>query len=335
MKVAVFDTHRFERAALERVNALAGEGERHELSFFEPTLTAQTAALAEGFPAVCIFVHDFLDAAAVEALAAGGTRLVALRCAGFNNVDLHAAEKAGLRVVRVAEYSPYAVAEHAIGLLMALNRKLPRAYIRVRDGNFSLDGLVGFDLHGKTVGVIGTGKIGAVFSRIAKGFGCRLLAHDLRRNEALVAETGIEYASLDRIYAEADVISLHVPLFKETFHMIDAAALAKMKPTAVLVNTSRGALIDAAALSDALKAKQIGGAALDVYEEEEDLFYRDLSGEVLQDDVLARLLTFPNVLITAHQAFLTEEALNAIARTTLENVAAFEAGKPLSFEVKA
>jgi len=332
VNIAVFDTKRFERESLERANAKPGRG--HSLTFFEPLLTARTAALAEGFPVVCVFVHDRLDAEAIGTLAKGGTKLVALRCAGFNNVDLKAAAEAGLRVVRVAEYSPYAVAEHAAALLMALNRKIPRAHARVRDGNFSLDGLVGFDLHGKTVGVVGTGKIGACFARIAHGFGCRLLGYDARVNGELVAQTGIEYVPLDRIYAEADAISLHVPLFKETFHLIGAAALAKMKPTAVIVNTSRGALIDAAALIDALKAKRIGGAALDVYEEEEHLFFRDLSNEVLQDDVLARLLTFPNVLITAHQAFLTEEALDAIAGTTLDNVAAFEAGREMAFELK-
>ena len=331
MKLAVFDTHEFDRVALLEANQGAG----HELTFFEPTLTTQTVALAEGYAAVCIFVHDQLDQETLLALKKGGTQLIALRCAGFNNVDLKAAKKAGLRVVRVPEYSPYAVAEHAWALLLALNRKLPRAYNRVRDGNFSLDGLVGFDLHGKTVGVVGVGKIGKIFARIAHGFGCRILGYDPQPDVALQAEIGLDYTSLAQIYAEADVISLHVPLFQETIHMIDHAALCQMKPGAILINTSRGALIDAAALVEALKSGTLAGAALDVYEEEEAVFFRDLSGQVLQDDVLARLLYFPNVLVTSHQAFLTREALRNIAETTIGNVSAFAAGKPLQFELTA
>lgn len=329
MRMAVFGTHEFDRAALDRANTQY----HHELVYFEPTLSALTAALARGFPAVCAFVHDCLDAATLEELKAGGTSLVAMRCAGFNNVDLPVAEKLAIRVVRVAEYSPYAVAEHAMALLQALNRKLPRAYNRVRDGNFSLDGLVGFDLHGKTVGIIGLGKIGGVFARIAHGFGCRLLGYDVRQDDKLAAETGLHYVELDQIYAEADAISLHVPLFPKTFHMINRDTLAAMKRDALLINTSRGALINAHDLVDALKAGVIGGAALDVYEEEEVVFFRDLSGQVLQDDVLARLLTFPNVIVTAHQAFLTREALHNIAETTLGNLARFAAGQELVNEL--
>jgi D-lactate dehydrogenase len=325
MKIAVFDTHEYDRTALEEVNGPDG----HDLHFFKPILCAQTVALAQGYPGVCIFVHDILNEATLRALKDGGTGLVALRCAGFNNVDIAAAAKLGLPVVRVPEYSPYAVAEHAMALLLALNRKVARAYNRVRDGNFSLDGLVGFDLHGKTVGVIGLGKIGKVFARIARGFGCRLIGYDVAQDAGLAAETGLEYVSLDRVYAESDVISLHVPLFKETFHLINRTSLARMKPCAILINTSRGALINASDLVDALKSGQLAGAALDVYEEEEQFFFRDLSGQILQDDILARLLGCPNVLITSHQAFLTREALHNIAETTLGNITAFAEGRPL------
>jgi D-lactate dehydrogenase len=331
MKLAVFDTHEYDRAALEEANRPAG----HELHFFKPSLCAQTAALARGYPGVCVFVHDILDEPTLRALKEGGTELIALRCAGFNNVDIATAAKLGLRIVRVPEYSPYAVAEHAMALLLALNRKVARAYNRVRDGNFSLDGLVGFDLHGKTVGIIGLGKIGSVFARIAHGFGCRLLGHDVKQDARLAAETGLAYVSLDQIYAESDVISLHVPLFPETFHLINRETLARMKPGAILINTSRGALINASDLVDALKSGTLGGAALDVYEEEERVFFRDLSGQVLQDDILARLLGCPNVLITSHQAFLTREALRNIAETTLGNVTAFAGGRPLRHELTA
>ena len=312
-----------------KANAVAG----HELAFYEPTLNEKTAVLANGFPAVCLFVHDILDEPTLKTLKKGGTELVVLRCAGFNNVDLKAAENLGMHVTRVPEYSPYAVAEHAMALLLALNRKLPRAYNRARDGNFSLDGLVGFDLHGKTVGVIGLGKIGSVFARIAHGFGCKILGYDVTRDWKLQAEIGLVYAPLEQIYAESDVISLHVPLLPDTFHMINEIVLDQMKPGAIIINTSRGALIQATALVTALKAGKLGGAALDVYEEEDQIFFRDLSGTVLQDDILARLLTFPNVLITAHQAFLTAEALHNIAETTLSNVTAFAAKKSLQHEL--
>jgi D-lactate dehydrogenase len=329
MKMAVFDSHKFDRTALEQVNA----GSSHDLAFFEVTLTQQTVALARGFPAVCIFVHDKLDAPTLRALKQGGTSLVALRCAGFNNVDLAAAEREGIHVVRVPEYSPYSVAEHAMALLLALNRKLPRACNRVHDGNFSLDGLVGFDLHGKTIGIIGLGKIGSVFARIAHGFGCRLLGYDVRHNDRLTDELGLAYVSLEEIYVKSDVISLHVPLLPETGHLIQRATLEKMKPGVIIINTSRGALINAHDLVEALKSGRIAGAALDVYEEEEKFFFRDLSGQVLQDDILARLVSCPNVLITAHQAFLTREALQNISETTLGNLTAFAEGGLLTHEL--
>jgi D-lactate dehydrogenase len=291
--------------------------------------------MAAGFPAVCSFVNDRLDGEALTTLQAGGTRLVALRSAGFNHVDLWAAARLGLTVVRVPEYSPHAVAEHTAALVLALNRKIHRAYNRVREADFSLDGLVGFDLYGKTCGIIGTGRIGAVFARIMRGFGCRILAFDARPDAALAAEVDARYADLPELYRESDIISLHIPLTPATHHLIDAAALARMKQGVMLINTGRGALLDTRALIDALKRGRIGAAGLDVYEEEEGVFFRDLSDRVLQDDVLARLLTFHNVLITSHQAFLTREALANIADTTLASVRAFERGEALVNQVTA
>lgn len=260
---------------------------------------------------------------------------MALRSAGFNHVDLTAAARLGLTVVRVPEYSPYAVAEHAVALMLTLNRKTHRAFNRVREGNFSLDGLVGFDLHGKSVGVIGTGKIGRVLLRILHGFGCRLLAFDLTPHAAIAAELGVTYLPLADLFRTADIISLHVPLTADTRHLIDAKALALMKPGVMLINTGRGALIETRALINALKSGHVGAAGLDVYEEEEAVFFRDHSGEVLQDDALARLLTFPNTLVTSHQGFLTHEALANIAETTLANCGAFERDEPLTNEVRA
>lgn len=331
MKIAMFDTHEYERSAFVQANAEFG----HELRFLEPRLVSETAALARAHDVVCAFVNDRLDRAALDALADVGIRLIALRSAGFNHVDLGRAAELGLPVVRVPEYSPHAVAEHAVALVLTMNRKLHRAYARVREWNFSLEGLVGVDLYGKTVGIVGTGRIGRAAARIFHGFGCHILAFDVRADDALVAETGTRYVELDELYRESDIISLHVPLTPETHHMIDAAALAKMKPGVMLVNTGRGALIDSKALIDVLKTGHLGGAGLDVYEEEEGVFFYDLSDRVLKDDVLARLLTFPNVLVTAHQGFLTREALSNIARTTLANVAAFEHGEPLTNEVHA
>jgi D-lactate dehydrogenase len=331
MRMAMFDTRPYDQAAFEEANA----AHAHDLTFFEPRLTADTAALAAGFPAVCAFVNDRLDRAALSALRTAGTRLVALRSAGFNHVDLAAAGEFGVTVVRVPAYSPHAVAEHAAALILTLNRKIHRASNRVRDGNFLLDGLVGFDLAGKTVGVIGTGRIGAVFARIMRGFSCRVLAFDVAPDTALTTDAGVIYAEMEALYHESDILSLHVPLTPRTRHLVNAAALAKTRRGVMLINTSRGALIDTRALIDALKTGHIGAAGLDVYEEEEGVFFRDLSDQLLQDDVLARLLTFPNVLITSHQGFLTREALDNIARTTLDSLRAFEANEALPNQVLA
>jgi D-lactate dehydrogenase len=325
MKTALFDTHRYERDAFTKANEAYG----HELTFFEPRLTNRTAPLAAGFEAICVFVNDRLDDETLTLLRDEGVRLIALRSAGFNNVDLAAARRLALPVVRVPEYSPHAVAEHAMALILTLNRKTHRAYARVREANFTLDGLVGFDLYDKVAGVVGTGRIGSAMLHILHGFGCRLLAYDLTPNHDLETRLGVRYVELQELWRQCDIISLHVPLTPATRHLVDAAALAMMKPGALLINTGRGALIDTQALVDALKRQQLGGAGLDVYEEEEGVFFRDLSGEVLQDDVLARLLTFPNILITSHQGFLTHEALAAIADTTLHNIRAFERGEPL------
>lgn len=327
MRIAVFDTRRHDRMSLEEANT----GGAHQLTFLEPRLTAQTASLARGHEVACSFVNDHVDRETLATLHGLGVRLVALRSAGYNHVDLAAAAELGLRVVRVPEYSPYAVAEHAVALVLALDRKIHRAHARIREGNFSLEGLLGFDLHGKTVGLIGTGRIGAAAARIFHGFGCRVLAYDVQPRSDLP----VTYVPLDMLYAEAAIISLHVPLTPETHHMIDAFALGRMQRGTMLINTSRGALIDTAALIAALKTGHVGSAGLDVYEEEEGIFFEDLSNRVLQDDVLARLLTFPNVVITSHQGFFTREALAAIATTTLGNVTAFERNEPLINEVRA
>jgi D-lactate dehydrogenase len=324
MRVAVFSTKPYDHEFLSRVNREGGFG--HELTFFEPRLTPLTAPLAKGYPAICVFVNDQAGAETLERVAASGTTTVALRCAGFNNVDLAAAGRLGLRVVRVPTYSPHAVAEHAVGLLLSLNRRIHRAFNRVREGNFALEGLLGFDLFGKTVGVIGTGAIGAVAARILVGFGCRVLAYDIRPNPDCEA-LGVEYVPLERLYAESDVVTLHCPLSPATHHLINGDALARMKPGALLINTSRGGLVHTRAVIDGLKSGRVGGLAIDVYEEEADLFFEDLSNHVIRDDQFARLLTFPNVLITGHQAFFTREALEQIARTTLSNLQDVEQGR--------
>jgi D-lactate dehydrogenase len=321
MDIAVFSAKPYDRRFLDAANASAGG--RHRLTYLEPRLSAETAVLAQGAGAVCAFVNDHLDAAALEALARGGLRLVALRCAGFNNVDLAAARRLGVTVARVPAYSPEAVAEHTAAMILALNRHIHRAYNRVREGNFALDGLLGFNLHGRTVGVIGTGRIGAAVARIMLGFGCNVLAQDLLSDPALVA-LGVRYVAVPEMLATADIVTLHCPLTPETHHLIDEAAVAQMKPGAMLINTSRGAIVDTRAVIAGLKSGRIGHLGLDVYEEEGDLFFEDLSGRVIQDDVFSRLLTFPNVLVTAHQAFFTTEALTAIAETTLANITAFE-----------
>ncbi len=320
MKIAVFSTKAYDRNALDEANGR----HHHDLHYFEPRLTLKTTILARGFDAVCPFVNDELTAPVIAALAEGGVRLLTLRSAGFNHVDLRAAAAHGVTVARVPAYSPYAVAEHAVGIILTLNRKFHRAYARVREGNFSLDGLLGFDLSGKTVGVIGTGKIGTAFCRIMAGFGCRILAHDPYPNDE-VREIGALYVDLDELFAASDIVALHLPLTPDTFHLVGSATVERMKPGAMLINTSRGGLVDTKAVIHGLKSGRIG--SLDVYEEEADLFFEDLSGKVIQDDVFARLLTFPNVLITGHQGFFTAEALNAIAETTLSNATAFQCGE--------
>ncbi|WP_236234324.1 2-hydroxyacid dehydrogenase [Pseudomonas tohonis] len=298
-----------------------------ELHFQPARLTLDTTALANGFDVVCAFINDDLSAPVLEHLVAGGTRLIALRSAGYNHVDLTAARALGLTIVRVPAYSPHAVAEHAVALILALNRRLHRAYNRTREGDFSLHGLTGFDLVGKRVGVVGTGQIGETFARIMAGFGCQLLAYDPFPSPAVEA-MGARYLPLGQLLAESDIISLHCPLNDATRYLINADSLQHMKPGAMLINTGRGALVETPALIEALKSGQLGYLGLDVYEEEANLFFEDRSDLPLQDDVLARLLTFPNVIVTAHQAFLTREALAAIARTTLDNIAAWAAGRP-------
>jgi D-lactate dehydrogenase len=329
MRVIVFSDKPYWQRFLTEANESVG----HELAFLEPALNARTAALADGYRAVCVFVHDQADAAVLQTLRQGGTDLVALRCAGFNNVDLEAAARLGIKVVRVPAYSPHAVAEHAVSLITAMNRKIHRAYARVREGNMALEGLLGVDLHSKTVGVLGTGKIGAIVAQIMHGFGCRILAFDPYPNEEVRAIA--EYVPLDRLAAESDVITLHCPLTPETYHLVDADWLANVKPGCMIINTSRGALIDTRAAIQALKTGRLGSLGLDVYEEEADLFFEDFSEQVIQDDVFARLLTFPNVLITAHQGFFTQEAISQIAATTLANITEFEIGKPLTNEVSS
>ena len=331
MRVAVFSTKPYDRRFLEAANAALA----HELAFLEARLDPDTATLAAGFEAVCAFVNDRLDAPVLECLARGGVTLVALRCAGFNNVDLRAAERLGLSVVRVPAYSPHAVSEFTVALLLALDRNIPRAWARVRENNYALEGLIGRNLHGRRVGVIGTGRIGALVARSLKlGFGCEVTASDIAENPEIVA-LGSPYASAAEVIATSDIVTLHCPLTPETHHLIDAPAIASARPGLMLVNTSRGALVDTAALIEGLKSRKLGGVALDVDEQEENLFFEDLSNEIVQDDVFQRLLTFPNVLVTGHQAFLTEEALCAIAETTLANIADAAAGRPLANAVTA
>lgn len=328
MKIAFFDTHLFEKELF----LMQAQEFHQEVHFFDFRLTERTVQLAEGFPCVCVFVNDRLNAHILETLAKGGTRLIALRSAGYNHVDLQAAHQLGLTVVRVPEYSPYAVAEHAVALLLSLNRKIHRAYNRVREGNFSLDGLVGFDLFQKNIGIVGTGKIGSVMAKIMLAFGCKVMACDKTENPQL-KDLGVQYTTLEHLMQNSDVVSLHVPLNAETKYLINEKTLSHIKPNMILINTGRGALIETKALIKALKEGRIGGACLDVYEEEEGVFFSDLSNEVLKDDILARLLTFHNVLITSHQGFLTNEALHSIAKTTLENITLFEKGQTSGREI--
>lgn len=330
MQIAVFSTKSYDRQFLNEANI----DKQYDIVYFEPRLTLETASLAEGFEVVCVFVNDQLDRLTLKSLARGGTRLIALRCAGFNNVDLIAAAELGIRVVRVPAYSPYAVAEHTLALILALNRKIHRAHNRVRERNFALDGLLGFDLHGRTVGIIGAGQIGQVVARILHGFGCQLLAFDPYPPDALTA-LGVQYVELPELLARSDIVTLHCPLTPQTHHLINADSLAKMKTGVMLINTSRGALLDTRAVIDALKSGKVGYLGLDVYEEEADLFFENLSDEVIQDDVFMRLLTIPNVLITAHQAFFTRDAIRQIAETTLQNISAFKNEQPLKNEITA
>jgi len=329
MKIAVFSTQPYDRQFLDAANAAEG----HELHYFDMALGLESIALAAGFEAVCIFVNDVADANVLEALRAGGTGLVALRCTGFNNVDLAAASRLGIKVVRVVDYSPYSVAEHAVALLLALNRKTHRAYNRTRDSNFSLDGLMGFDFHGKTAAVVGTGKIGRVFARIMLGFGCEVIGYDPFRSAEFEA-LGARYAPPGEIGANADIVSLHCPLTAENHHIVNAGTLARMKRGALLVNTSRGGLLDTDAAVQALKSGHLGGLALDVYEQEGDLFFRDLSSTIVTDDVFQRLISFSNVIVTGHQAFFTREAIGTISETTLRSVSEFARKAPLSNEIR-
>ncbi|AMA10828.1 2-hydroxyacid dehydrogenase [Picosynechococcus sp. PCC 73109] len=322
MKIAFFSSKPYDQVSFNNTN----QRFHHELVFLEPRLTPDTVSLAAGFPAICAFINDDLGEAVLKQLAHNGTQYIALRCAGFNNINLEVARKLGLSVVRVPAYSPYAVAEHAVGLILMLNRKLYRAYNRVRDDNFALNGLLGFDLHGKTVGIIGTGKIGECFAKIMQGFGCRLLAYDPQENSVCL-DLGVQYTNLPDLFTQADVISIHCPLVPDTYHLINTTSLAQIKPGAMLINTSRGGLIDTKAVIEALKTGQLGYFGTDVYEEEENLFFEDLSDTVIQDDTFQLLQSFPNVVITAHQAFFTQEALGNIATTTLDNLQALEKGK--------
>ncbi len=322
-EIRMFSAKSYDRVGFDAANADHG----HDIVYLEPRLDCQTVGLAAGAEVICAFVNDDLSEPVIDALAAGGTSVIALRCAGFNNVDLDAARRHGMTVVRVPAYSPNAVAEHTLAMILALNRRIHRAYNRVRDGNFSLDGLVGFDLAGKTVGVVGTGKIGAIVARLLWHLRCRVLAVDMFEDEHLLG-LGVDYVDLATALSDSDIVTLNCPLTDDTHHMIDADSIATMRRGVMLVNTGRGALVDTAAVIDGLKSGHIGSLALDVYEEESSLFFADRSEEIIDDDVFARLLTFPNVLITAHQAFLTDEALSAIATTTLANVAAVTSGEP-------
>ncbi|MDD3153923.1 MAG: 2-hydroxyacid dehydrogenase [Victivallaceae bacterium] len=323
-KIAFFDTKPYDRLTFEP----AVENTPFEILFLEARLTRHSVKMAEECHAVCIFVNDELSAPILEKLAQFGIRLVLLRCAGFNNVDLEAAKRLGITALRVPAYSPRAVAEYTLGMLLCLDRKIHRAFCRVRENNFSINGFLGFDLYGKTIGIVGTGKIGITFAKLLQGFGMRLLAYDPYPAKD-AAELGLEYVSCDELYHACDILSFHCPLSAENVHMVNKDSIGKMKRGVIILNTSRGKLIDTAALVEGLKAKKIGGAGLDVYEEETDYFFEDRSDSAIDDDVLARLLTFPNVLVTSHQAFFTREAVDAIAATTIGNASAFFDGKPL------
>lgn len=324
MKIAVYDTKPYDIASLNQANVKKG----YKIKYFESKLNEDTAVLAKDFDVVCAFVNDDISKAVIEQLNNFGIQLLALRCAGYNNVDFEAAF-GKVHIVRVPAYSPYAVAEHALALMTALNRKTHRAFVRTRDHNFSISGLTGFDFYGRTIGVVGTGKIGKIFINICKGLGMKVLAYDLYPSEI----ENVEFVSLERLYSESDIISLHCPLTQESHHMINEEAIRTMKQGVMIINTSRGALIDTEALIEGLKSRKISSAGLDVYEEESDYFFEDFSTNIIGDDVLARLISFTNVLVTSHQAFLTQEALQNIAETTLSNIEAFEQKQPLENEI--
>lgn len=325
MKILFFNTKKYD----EEYFSMANQTGQHELIFIEPRLSDSTVRLAEGYSAICVFVNDDLSRNVLTELSKYGVAVIALRCAGYNQVDLAAAREYGIKIVRVPAYSPEAVAEHTVGLILSLNRKIHRAYNRVREGNFSLDGLLGFNLSGRTAGIIGTGRIGAITAKILKSMGMVVLASDPFSNPDCEGQ-GVKYVTLDRLFAESDIISLHCPLTPETHHVIDKSAIKKMKQRVMIINTSRGAVIDTVAVVDALRSGKIGWLGLDVYEQEGDLFFEDLSNEIIQDDVFERLLTFPNVLVTSHQGFFTSDALVNIAETTLGNITEFEQGHTLT-----
>src|SRR5690606_2379642 len=328
MNVLFFSSKNYDQQFFSQTNAHYN----FNLSFLEDPLNKNTAVLAKGYEVVCVFVNDVVDNGVLQEWSDHGVRLIALRSAGYNHVDLQAAQALGIKIVRVPAYSPYSVAEHTLALILTLNRKTHRAFNRVREGNFALHGLMGFDLHSKTVGLIGLGKIGLVTAKILKGFGCKVLGYDVQRTTEMDA-LGIELTDLERLYRDSDIISLHCPLTPETYHIINAASIAKMKKGVMLINTSRGALVDTKAVIEALKQEHIGHLGLDVYEEEADLFFEDLSDIVIQDDVFMRLLSFNNVLITGHQAFFTSNALQSIAEVTLQNIADFKNKLELTNEV--
>jgi len=319
MKIAVFSTKSYDQEYFEKYNEKYG----YIFSFYETALNADTARLSADCDVVCVFVNDVVNEETIQILASNGIKLIALRCAGYNNVDLEAAEKADIKVVRVPAYSPEAVAEHALALILTLNRKTHKAYNRVREGNFSLKNLIGFNLNNKVIGVIGTGKIGATFCKILKGFGCKILAFDISKNDELI-ELGVEFLPLEEVLKQADIISLHCPLNKHTKHIVNENSIASMKDGVMIINTSRGALINTAEAIEGLKNRKIGYLGIDVYEQEENLFFEDLSEHIIQDDMILRLLSFPNVLITSHQAYFTKEAMNQITIITLENIKSFE-----------
>lgn len=332
MKVAIFSTRSYDRQFLEIANQAANSP--HKLEYFETKLNKRTASLAHGFPCVCIFVNDIADEETLKILAEQGTELIALRCAGYNMIDMQVASQLGLKIVRVPAYSPYAVAEHAVGLILMLNRKLNKAYNRVRDDNFTLDGLLGFDLHNSNVGVIGTGKIGTIFAQIMAGFGCHILGYDVYPNEHFKSIESAKYVELPELLRQSDIISLHCPLLPSTHHLINQKTIEQMKQGVMLINTSRGQLVNTRAVIDGIKSRKIGYVGLDVYEEEEELFFQDHSDSIIKDDTFQLLQSFQNVVITAHQAFFTKNALTAIAETTITNISDWEQGNTLTNEVK-